>query len=104
MTSWFLVDFLSILPFDLILDYGEFSRVARFTRIGKIQKLIKIMKLFRLVKTVKVKNKMTRHLQELIKISVGVERVVLMLITFMILQHITACLWIFIGKYDSSSK
>jgi hypothetical protein len=83
-----------------MFEYGDFSRMARFSRIGKIQKLIKVMKLFRLVKTVKVRNKMTKHLRELIKISVGLERIVLMLITFMILQHITACLWIFIGKFD----
>ena len=43
------------------------------------------MKLFRLVKTVKVRNKMTRHLREMIKIGVGVERIILMFITFMIL-------------------
>jgi Ion transport protein len=68
-----------------MFDYGEFPRMARFSRIGKIQKLIKVMKLFRLVKTVKLRNKMTRHLREIIKISVGIERIVMMLITFMIL-------------------
>jgi hypothetical protein len=59
--------------------------MARFSRIGKVQKLIKIIKLFRLVKTVKVRNKMTKHLREMLKIGVGVERMILMLITFMIL-------------------
>lgn len=85
MTGWFLVDILSILPFEMVFDNGQFSRMARFSRIGKVQKLIKIMKLFRLVKTVKVRNKMTRHLREMIKIGVGVERIILMFVTFMIL-------------------
>jgi len=76
---------MSILPFDLIFDYGDFSRMARFARVGKIQKLIKIFKLVRLLKSVKLRNKMTGHLRELIKINVGVERILLMLITFMIL-------------------
>jgi hypothetical protein len=76
---------MSIIPFDLLFDYGQFSKMARFSRIGKVQKLIKIVKLFRLVKTVRVRDKLSRHLREIIKISVGLERIVIMLITFMIL-------------------
>lgn len=47
---------------------------------------------------------MTRHLREIIKIGVGVERISIMFATFMILQHVVACLWIFIGKLDPASK
>mgnify|MGYP003348507686 CR=1 FL=1 len=40
--SWFTVDFISVVPFDLILLSGNVNRVARFTRIGKLYKLIRM--------------------------------------------------------------
>jgi hypothetical protein len=85
MKSWFLVDFISIIPFDFIFDYGSVNRIARVSRIGKIYKIIKIMKLARLIKTVKVRNKLAKHLTDILKISFGFERVLLMLVTFLIL-------------------
>ena len=34
----------------------------------------------------------------------GLDRIFEMSIIFLFLQHITACIWIFIGRYDSESK
>lgn len=104
MTSWFIVDFISIIPFDLILDVGNINRIARISRIGKLYRIIKITKLFRLIKTVKVRNKLAKHLTDILKISLGMERAILMFLTFIILQHIAACIWIFAARQDEQGK
>lgn len=78
--------------------------MARFSRIGKVYKLIRMTKLMRLVRFAKVKHKMVRHLGDILKISAGTERIIYILLTFTILQHVTACIWIFIGRADEDSK
>jgi hypothetical protein len=67
--------------------------MARFSRITKIYKLIRMTRFVRLIKVVKIKNKFVRHLAEILKIGLAVERLMYMLVTFFVLQHIIACLW-----------
>lgn len=90
--SWFFVDFTSILPFDYFLEYGSMSKIVRFSRIGKIYKLIKVTKMVSLVKTAKMRSK-SSFMSGLMKIGEGLERILIMLITSLILQHVTACVW-----------
>lgn len=78
--------------------------MARFSRIGKVYKLVRMTKLMRLVRIAKVKHRMVRHLGDILKISAGTERIIYILLTFSILQHVTACIWIFIGRADEDSK
>lgn len=67
--GWFLIDFLAIIPFDLVLQHvahehgldGEeqgdtstdYNRMFRLSRISKLYKLIKITRLIRLAKLMK---------------------------------------------------
>jgi hypothetical protein len=88
-----LLDVITVIPFDIIFEYGNVSRIARLSRIGRIQKLIKLSKLARLMKTIKVKSRMSKHLRELIKISVGLERIIMMVTTFIVMLHVTTCVW-----------
>jgi len=45
-----------------------------------------------------------KHLAEVLKIGAGFDRMVTLLLTFIILQHVTACLWIFFGKINEPDK
>jgi Ion channel len=47
---------------------------------------------------------LTQHIRELIRVSMGLDRIFEMLSIFLILQHITACVWIFIGRYDGNDS
>ena len=100
VTSWFLFDVSSVIPFDVFFTYGDINKITRFSRIGKIHKLIRMAKIVRLIKFVKVNNKLVKHMAEILKIGAGTERLMYLLFTFFILQHVTACLWIFIGNID----
>ena len=104
LTSWFVVDFISVIPFDAFIDKGNVNKLARFTRIGKVYKLVRLTKLARLIKIAKAQSQFMKHVAEILKIGSGFERMVTLLLTFFILQHVTACLWIFFGKINDLDK
>jgi hypothetical protein len=54
MKTWFFVDLISVIPFDLIFSIGNMNRIARFTRLGKLYKIIRMTKMVRLLKIAKV--------------------------------------------------
>jgi hypothetical protein len=91
--SWFMIDVISIIPFDVILMYGQFGRMSRIARIGKLYKIIRMARMVRLLKIVKERNKLVKYLNEILRIGVGFERLMFMMLIFMVLQHIAACVW-----------
>ena len=93
MYTWFFFDLISIIPFDLIFEYGRFSRLARITRLGKLYKIIRMTRLVKMLKIVKERNKLVKYLNEVLKIGIGFERLLFLMLIFLILQHIVACLW-----------
>ncbi len=87
-----------------MLGIGNLNRVARFSRIGRLYKIAKMTKLVRLMKTTKIRDQFSRYFTDLLKIGVGVERMLLMAITFIVLIHIASCLWIFTARADDFGK
>ena len=49
---WFFIDLISIIPFELVADFGSgnLNGLVRFAKIGKLYKLIKIARLLKLLK------------------------------------------------------
>jgi Ion transport protein len=89
-----------VLPFDLVFEYGNLGRIAKFSRIGKIYKLIRITKMARIVHTIRLNNQFSIFIYKILKLGAGFERILYLIITYFILQHVTACIWIFIGRYN----
>jgi DNA polymerase III gamma/tau subunit len=63
VTGWFLIDVISIFPFDLITsnsggDNNDINGMAKITRIGRIAKFVKLTKLLRILKILKAKSKL----------------------------------------------
>ena len=59
LKGWFIIDIISILPFDLIIraintsgssEISNYNVLARFARIGKLYKLIRMTRLAKLMK------------------------------------------------------
>lgn len=48
--GWFAIDFLAIVPFDVILNASQFNSLARVARVGRLYKLVKLSRLFRFIK------------------------------------------------------
>ena len=73
--------------------YGSFGKVARFSRIGKLYKIIRMTKMVRLLKIAKVRNKLVKNMTEAFKIGVGFERMLFLVLIFILLIHVIACVW-----------
>jgi len=70
LKSWFLIDIMAIVPFDLIImaavkggtneggSSANLNKMIRVVRIGRIYKLMKLTKLLRILKVVKEKSKL----------------------------------------------
>lgn len=91
--SWFFIDLASIIPFDLIFSYSSINRIARFTRIGKLAKIVRMIKMVRLLKIAKVRSKLMKNFQQVVEIAAGFERLVFLMLIFLILIHVIACFW-----------
>lgn len=61
--SWFFIDLISVIPFDLIFAYSSINRMARITRIGKLAKIVRMFKMVRLLKIAKVRSKLMKNFQ-----------------------------------------
>lgn len=105
--GWFLIDVVSILPFDTIwsaLDgnassNANYNVLARFARIGKLYKLIRMTRLAKLLKMFQ-KKAVLNQLTEFMKISNGVERLLMFGLFFLFFQHISACIYVLIAQVE----
>jgi hypothetical protein len=94
LKGWFLVDIIAIIPFDVILNSGQYNGLARVVRIGKLQKLFKLTRLLRVLKIVKEKNKLLKQLTDFLKIGLGFERMFFFFLMFLLSLHLAACFWL----------
>jgi hypothetical protein len=53
-----------------------------------------------MLKVVKERSILIRYLNEIFKVSAGVERIIFIAFLFIILCHISSCLWYFIAKME----
>jgi hypothetical protein len=84
--------------------YGQVNRVVRISRITKLYKIIRMSKMVRLAKFGKVRTKMFKNFSSVMEVTAGLDRLIFLSLVFFLLIHIIACFWIFIAKFDESSK
>lgn len=110
LKGWFLIDLLSILPFELmipnaIVDGQEVVSSAenansfvRITRISKLYKLVKITKLIRMFKILKNKKKITKNALSVVKNGYAFDRLFYFILILFLVSHFFGCMWIFVGN------
>jgi len=64
--GWFIIDLISVIPFDLIFESSNANRVTRVSRIGRISKIIRMIKMVRLLKIAKVHSKLMKNFQQVV--------------------------------------
>ena len=100
LTGWMFIDIISCIPVELILQAtGSYSTVIRIGRIPRLYRLIKMTKLVRMIKLLKSRSQMLKYISKIYKVDAAVERLIWFLIIFLLMIHILACIWIFIGEY-----
>lgn len=85
MSTWFAVDFISVIPFDLIFMMGSVNRVTRIARIGKLYRLTRLLKLVRLAKIAQTRKTVMSKISEKMQIGIGVERLMFLTLIFFVL-------------------
>lgn len=58
LTGWFIIDIIAIIPFDYILESGQFNSLIRVARFSRLYRLVKLTRLLRVLKIFKQQNKM----------------------------------------------
>ena len=95
LKSWFMIDVLSIFPFDAVMDgYSNANSLVRVARIGKLYKIIRLFRLIKILKMVKSNKKLVHHFSEHMKINNGMERLLMFLGVLVILVHTAACFFV----------
>ena len=98
LTSWFIVDLISIIPFELIFMIGNLTDYLKVTRVARIYKIIKMTRLLRLIKILRERTKLFKYINEIFKIGMNFERLVFFTIIFYIMVHTFTCLWIVLAQ------
>ena len=102
MRSWFLIDLISVMPFSYVLQTSDFASLARIARLPKLYRLIKMFKLTRVLKVIKERNTISHYLNEVLKLSVGLEHLAFFVLIFFIAVHIVACFWVILPSFEES--
>ena len=70
----------------------------------KISKMIKLTRLFRVLKIIKERSKIVKYVQDFLKLSRGFERLFFFMLSFLMVVHITATLWIVFKDLSTKSN
>jgi len=107
LKGWFTIDLVAILDFDLLFSgatKGEggasVNSMVRIVRVGRMYKLVKLTRLLRVLKVAKKKNNLVKNIQEMLNIGIGFERVIYFVLSFLLILHITTCLWLIVGGLE----
>jgi len=105
LKGWFLLDVFAIVPFELILlnVQSSFNGLTRIAKIGKLYKLVKLTRLLRILKIMKEKSKLLKYLNAFLKVGLSFERLFFFLMIFLMLSHISACLWVMIASFHDEN-
>ena len=96
LKGWFIIDLISVIPFPLFLNRKE-----KVTGIHKTDRLIKLIKTIRILTMSKNNtSRVTKFLLEKLKVNATVEKLIIFLLLFFLLNHLCACLWILMSKLE----
>lgn len=120
LRGWFLIDFLSIIPLDLILsgeqeeiegdiensttDSSNINEVVRIAKLSKLYRLIKVTRLVRLLRVARRSKQMMRNVRAMVVRGQAIERLIFFVLILVLCSHFLACMWIFAAKitYDET--
>ena len=94
LQGWFLIDVLAIIPFEYVSQINSINGLLRFSKITKIWRLVKLARLTRIFQILKNKSKIMKIFTDFLKIGLGFERLLFVILLALIGIHIVTCLWI----------
>lgn len=97
LSGWFILDFMSSFPFDLVLEIftdaanPDAARILKVIRIGRMLKILRMVRLQRLLK----------KLQDSLGIKNGVMTSIKFGLFIMLCAHMEACIWFSVSTNES---
>lgn len=67
--------------------------MVRVSRIGRLLRILRLTKIFSLLKGFLDKNSMKTFVNKTLRLDVGIERLILILLVLSILMHLSTCIW-----------
>ena len=108
LRGWFIVDLLSVLPFNYIMlfvssnsDSSNIARSARFFRFVRAARFLRLIKLAKLSKLRDAMRVLKEFLNCLGVSALEVEfglRMIGLVVLMLGVGHVTACLWLYVGR------
>jgi hypothetical protein len=104
LTSWFLIDFIAVIPIDLLFGGSNINGIVRITRIGRMYRLIRLTRMFRVLKVIKEQTKLMDKMKDTLKIGIGFQRLLFFMLYFIIFTHVLSCFWMLVATYNSDKS
>jgi len=103
LKGWFIFDLVSILPFDYMFGIQKsFNSLIRIAKLHKLFRFAKLTKFVRLLRFFKEGNRFAKYLNTVLRLTQGVDRLVMILFCFLIFCHIGACVWYLQAKLNEN--
>ena len=103
LKTWFIPDLVSVFPFSEVLsNNNNVGKLAKMSRLPKLYKLLKLTKLVRITKMKKNGNLtgLTKFFFDKLKLNANIEKLIYFLLTFVLLAHLSTCIWYFVAKLE----
>lgn len=96
----------AIIPFDLILQQQAVGslQMIKISKLTRLYRLIRLARMVRLLKMFHIQNQYLKKISEALRISASIERLLMMGMILILLQHVVACIWVYVAKFDGNSK
>jgi hypothetical protein len=99
LKTWFAVDFLSIIPFNIMFNADDYASLARIARLPKLYRLVKLTKMMRILRVVKERDTFIKYLTDVLKVNVGLERMAFFILLLFVSCHILSCVWVLLSSF-----
>ncbi len=78
--------------------------MIKISKLTRLYRLIRLARMIRLLKMFHIQNQYLKKISEALRISATSERLLMMTMILILLQHVVACIWVYVAKFDDSSK
>jgi len=104
LKGWFLIDFLSILPYDHITDIVNLFSDESPEGLDKL-KILRLLRVLRLIKLVRIlkASKLVVRWQNRVSVKFGTQHTIKFMVLIAIASHWMACVWGFVGLYEGTN-
>ena len=104
LTSWFFIDFIAVIPIDLLFGGSNINGIVRITRIGRMYRLIRLTRMLRVLKVIKEQTRLMDKMKDTLKIGIGFQRLLFFMLYFIIFTHVLSCFWMLVATYNSDKS